>query len=242
MSGYDAATVEACALAADNPNTQMNYDNWWDGYDSGRSDAAAEAIRALPLAPPAPLQVTADDLALIEVLHHAGSGLRAGLDWMDGEFKDSDYDQNGLLAEANATMFVAHHAVQAALARRAAPAVDETVADWWKPDADDPYWMLEAEDGEWLKNQYSKLGTRDPIKAMRFPTKADAEKHTWLRGKWWAAQGTEHKRAAAPDLLALLKRIEPHIDAIVCYASTRDEHEPNKLAVDLRAALKATGV
>jgi hypothetical protein len=34
---------------------------------------------------------------------------------------------------------------------------------------------------------------------------------------------------------ALLRRIEPHIDAIVCYASTMGEHEPNRLAVDLRA-------
>lgn len=37
--------------------------------------------------------------------------------------------------------------------------------------------------------------------------------------------------------LALLRRIEQHIDAIVCYASTMDEHEPNRLAVDLRAYL-----
>ena len=59
---------------------------------------------------------------------------------------------------------------------------------------------------------------------------------------WASAYIATRKRAAAPDLPALLKRIEPHIDAIVCYASTRDEHEPNKLAVDLRAALKATGV
>jgi len=35
----------------------------------------------------------------------------------------------------------------------------------------------------------------------------------------------------------LLRRIEPHIDAIVCYASTMDEHEPNRLAVDLRDLL-----
>ena len=40
-------------------------------------------------------------------------------------------------------------------------------------------------------------------------------------------------------LLSLLRRIEPHIDAIVCYASTTDEHEPNRLAVDLRTALSS---
>lgn len=37
----------------------------------------------------------------------------------------------------------------------------------------------------------------------------------------------------------LLNRIEPHIDAIVCYASTTTEHAPNQLAVDLRTALAA---
>ena len=65
--------------------------------------------------------ITEEDVALIEVLHHAGSGLRAGLDWMDGEFSDSDYDQNNLLAEANAKMFAAHYAVNEALARPRRP-------------------------------------------------------------------------------------------------------------------------
>jgi hypothetical protein len=38
---------------------------------------------------------------------------------------------------------------------------------------------------------------------------------------------------------SLLRRLEPHLDAIVCYASTMDEHEPNRLAVDVREYLKA---
>ena len=76
----------------------------------------------------------------------------------------------------------------------------------------------------------------------RVQAPASAEYRRARAPAWASAYIATHKRAAAPDLLALLKRIEPHIDAIVCYASTRDEHEPNKLAVDLRAALKATGV
>jgi hypothetical protein len=48
--------------------------------------------------------------------------------------------------------------------------------------------------------------------------------------------------AAAPDLLAAMKRIEPHLEAIVCYASTCGEHEPNDIAREFRAAIaKATG-
>jgi hypothetical protein len=72
--------------------------------------------------------------------------------------------------------------------------------DWWKPDPEDPFWMLEAEDGEWLKNEHSLLGTRDPAKAMRFPT-ADSTHAVRRRlhgdkGKWWSAKPTEHLWAA----------------------------------------------
>lgn len=34
--------------------------------------------------------------------------------------------------------------------------------------------------------------------------------------------------------------LEPYLDAIVCYASTMDEHEPNRLVVKARAALQPT--
>jgi hypothetical protein len=35
----------------------------------------------------------------------------------------------------------------------------------------------------------------------------------------------------------ILRRVEPHLDAIVCYASTMGEHEPNRIARDVRDAL-----
>ena len=35
----------------------------------------------------------------------------------------------------------------------------------------------------------------------------------------------------------LLRRVEPHLDAIICYASTMGEHGPNRLAYDVRAFL-----
>lgn len=38
---------------------------------------------------------------------------------------------------------------------------------------------------------------------------------------------------AAPVLAKLLARIEPHLGAIICYASTTDEHEPNAIAADI---------
>lgn len=38
-------------------------------------------------------------------------------------------------------------------------------------------------------------------------------------------------------LRSALERVEPYVDAIVCYASTMDEHEPNRIAFDVRAAL-----
>lgn len=45
----------------------------------------------------------------------------------------------------------------------------------------------------------------------------------------------DHQKGVAA--LALLEKIEPHIDAIVCYASSTDEHEPNQLALDVRKLL-----
>ena len=47
-------------------------------------------------------------------------------------------------------------------------------------------------------------------------------------------------RARVAQLEAALKGIEPYLDAIVCYASTMDEHEPNRLAHAVRAALPET--
>lgn len=46
-------------------------------------------------------------------------------------------------------------------------------------------------------------------------------------------------RARVARLEAALRGLEPYLDAIVCYASTMDEHEPNRLAHIARAALKA---
>lgn len=46
-----------------------------------------------------------------------------------------------------------------------------------------------------------------------------------------------------PDLLErmaeALRALDPHLDAIVSYASTMGEHEPNRLAYNARQALAA---
>lgn len=39
--------------------------------------------------------------------------------------------------------------------------------------------------------------------------------------------------------LDLLRRLEPHLDTLVCYASTTSEYEPNKLVQEVRALLGA---
>jgi hypothetical protein len=71
--------------------------------------------------------------------------------------------------------------------------------DWWKPEPGDPFYMIEAEDSEWLRNENSFLGTRDATKALRFPTAREAEKKLdSLRmigasgTKWFYAKATEH--------------------------------------------------
>jgi hypothetical protein len=45
--------------------------------------------------------------------------------------------------------------------------------------------------------------------------------------------------AAAPKLLATAEKLEPYLDAIVCYASDMGEHEPNRIAFEFRQALAA---
>ena len=48
--------------------------------------------------------------------------------------------------------------------------------------------------------------------------------------------------AAAPELLDALTAIQPYMDGIICYASTMGEHEPNRIAVQVDAAIaKAEG-
>ena len=61
---------------------------------------------------------------------------------------------------------------------------------------------------------------------------------------WQVQAFAAHRIAHEAPLLAriaelekALRGLEPHLDAIVCFASDMDEHEPNRLAVNARAAL-----
>ena len=69
------------------------------------------------------------------------------------------------------------------------------------------------------------------------------ESRTIIRGPDGYARGVDAEVEAlthtADKLRALLWRLEPHIDALVCYASTTTEHSTNQLALDVRAALGA---
>jgi len=47
----------------------------------------------------------------------------------------------------------------------------------------------------------------------------------------------EAQAARIAELEGLLRRIEPYMDGLICYASTMGEHAPNRIAHDLRAAL-----
>lgn len=48
-------------------------------------------------------------------------------------------------------------------------------------------------------------------------------------------KNAEAAQAEIDALKALICRIEPYVDAIVCYASTMGEHEPNRIAHEVRA-------
>lgn len=49
------------------------------------------------------------------------------------------------------------------------------------------------------------------------------------------ANALDKAAALLEEARSVLSRLEPHLDAIVCYASTMDEHEPNRIAFDARA-------
>lgn len=63
----------------------------------------------------------------------------------------------------------------------------------------------------------------------------------WIAEEMSSAMNIAHERSGADELRAALKALEPYLDAIVCYASTMEEHEPNRLVVQARAALAKYG-
>lgn len=102
------------------------------------------------------------------------------------------------------------------------------------PDAPNPH-------GVWIANHLCDgLGEDqakyivEAVNALPALLFADRENSELLEA---AIEGQSYWQARAERAEQILRRIEPHIDAIVCYASSTDEHEPNKLAVDLRSVL-----
>ena len=65
----------------------------------------------------------------------------------------------------------------------------------------------------------------------------------YLNGSIAASHRIAHEApllARNAELEAALRGLEPYLDAIVCFASDMNEHEPNRLAVNARAALAPT--
>jgi hypothetical protein len=87
------------------------------------------------------------------------------------------------------------------------------------------------------------------LKVQRFPATGGGSIGIDANGKTVSSSYIidDGKRYANPDgpeaadtiaaLFEALKALEPYLDAIVCYASSMDEHEPNRLAVNARALL-----
>lgn len=68
------------------------------------------------------------------------------------------------------------------------------VQDYWNPDPEDPFWMLTAPDGSWLKNVHSCLTTRNAVKAVRYPSEwhADVAARGLHGTNWMKFKATEH--------------------------------------------------
>jgi hypothetical protein len=92
----------------------------------------------------------------------------------------------------------------------------------------------------WRYRDHQREGVRacrdgQPRSANPHPYSPNTDDPHWLWDEGW-------RQESATELLAVLRAIEPHLDAIVCYASTQGEHEPNRLAANARAAIvKADG-
>lgn len=67
-----------------------------------------------------------------------------------------------------------------------------------------------------------------PMASFSFKTHADAIK----------AWNTRAQQPSAAQLAEAMEGIEPYLDAIICYASTQGEHEPNRLAAVFRQRLE----
>jgi hypothetical protein len=89
-------------------------------------------------------------------------------------------------------------------------------------------------------NDYDEHWTADSTSAIRFARKTDAEVFIAWHG-WTEAFPSEHiwddgapTRRKAEEALAALA---PYVDSIICYASTLDEHEGNRVAKLVRDTL-----
>lgn len=115
------------------------------------------------------------------------------------------------------------------------------MATWYKVTS----WSEKLEPREVVRETAKMLVFSDGRKSMVetgwfhwFPTEAEALAAIAKRKARDAEQVNRRRlNEVAPDLLSVLMRLEPYLDAIVCYASTQGEHEPNRLAVDARAAI-----
>lgn len=90
---------------------------------------------------------------------------------------------------------------------------------------------------------YAATGFLAPGKdrAMGGTDQPDGDNLRAIYDDWYAAKVRRVREAltlaAHPAPYEALAALEPYLDAIVCYASDMGEHEPNRLAVNARAAL-----
>lgn len=112
-----------------------------------------------------------------------------------------------------------------------AAAEDGEIREPWNPDPGDPFWMVEVRQhfdgaGSWLKNEQTYLTTRDPIKALRYPSwfAADCARRRLPLNESGRFEPTEHlwinhsASHQAPAADALVEALE----AITLRAPERD--------------------
>ena len=91
---------------------------------------------------------------------------------------------------------------------------------------------------EWAKELRRKFGNESPTIQYIDTLKAAYEQVKMEKDLYYMKAEALHERAEAiEELVRAAAKVDPYLDAIICYASTMDEHEPNRIANDLRQAL-----
>ena len=96
--------------------------------------------------------------------------------------------------------------------------------------------------GEVMRSALDKIANGEvPDETKREWLGLSEEAYYEAYSEWFQEQAKEALQSTPPTAVARVieaaRELEPHLDGLICYASTTSEHEPNRLVLNLRKAL-----